>query len=83
VLTRLVFDDGAAHLCGGKVVDETRRNKSARADPDIEVEVVEIDPVEGLIESADGADFVDGSFGATTGQGEADLGYATGRIDHS
>jgi len=46
------------------------------------VEIVEVDPVECLIEGADRADFVDGPFGAATRESEAYLGGAAGRVDH-
>jgi hypothetical protein len=83
VLSRFVFDDGSAQLGGREIVHQACGNEGARADTDIDVEIVEIDAVEGLVECADGPDLVDGSFGATARQSDADLGCGAGRIDHA
>ncbi len=70
VLSGFVFDDGPAHLSGGQVVGEAGGDECPGADADIDVEIVEVDAVEGLVEGPNRTDFVDRSFGAAAGEGE-------------
>ena len=72
VFARLVLDDGAHVLRGGDAVGEIRADEGARAHPDVDAEVVEVEAVQGLVERPQHADLVDGAFWPAPGEREAD-----------
>jgi len=72
VLPRLVLDDGAHELGGRQPVGQAGGDERPGADPDVDVEVVEVHAAQGLLECPEGADLVHGALGSATGQGEAD-----------
>ena len=76
MLARLVADDRARHLGRRDAVGEARTDERAGRDADRDRDVVEVEPVERVVERAQDADLVDGAFGAAAGEGEADASAA-------
>ena len=58
VLPRLVLDDRPHELGGRQPIGETGSDERPGADPDIDIEVVEVDAVQRLLEGPEGADLV-------------------------
>jgi len=77
VLPRLVLDDGAHELGGRQPVRQAGGDEGPGTDPDVHVEVVEVQSVERLLEGPEGADLVHGTLRPASRQGEADA--AAGR----
>ena len=55
-------DDGPTHLSRRQVVGEVGAHEGAGGDPDVDVQLVEVDSLEHLVESPQGADLVDRPF---------------------
>jgi hypothetical protein len=73
MLARLGGDDGAAHLRRRQVVREVGAEEGPGAHPDVDVQVVEVQSVQGLIDRPQGADLIDRSLGRSRGERQADL----------
>ena len=69
----IVGDEDLADFRGTEAIDQAGREKCARADADVYIETVEIKPVDGDFQGAEGAKFVHSADGATAGNGEADF----------
>ena len=72
LLLGLVAHDHAHELRDRDVVGQQRGHERPGAHPDVAVEIVEVDPVEGFLEGAEGADLVHGALRPAAGQGEPD-----------
>ena len=66
---RAVIDEQTVHLCRRNAVRERCRDEAARRNTDVDVEVVEIDAVEGIGQRNEGADFVNAAQGPAARQG--------------
>jgi hypothetical protein len=76
MLPRLVRDDRPAHLGGGEVVGEVGADDRARAHPDVDEQVVEIETVDRFVESPEGADLVDRPLRSPRRERQSDPGGA-------
>ena len=77
---RLVLDEDPAQLRRGHLVGQIGCHEGARTNADIDVEVIEVDSLEGLVQGPQGADFVDASQGSAAPEGQTDSRFLIRRL---
>jgi|GEM_PF-7011621 hypothetical protein len=74
VYVSLVLDENPAQLRGGHLVGQVGRHEGPGTDPDIDVQIIEVDAIQSLIKGPKCPHFVDSSERASPAKGESYAG---------